>query len=321
MRRRALLGRLLGALLAPACAFAQTGRARRRVGWLDLSSSGANLGAFEQAMVARGWIKGETFGIDYRGAEGSAERLAAFTAELIRLPVDAIVAPGLAEALAAKSATRTLPVVIAGIDDPVARGLVATLARPGKNITGVAIARRERAMRLMSLIHELAPRPPRVAALLDSADPDHRAILGDLRVAARTNGMALDAVEVQQYVDVEPALATIRRHGTGVIVVPTSSMFVPRWIGDLALANKLAVASMSPSYAREGGLVACSDDWTAIFERVATFVDRILKGAKPDALPMELATRFKVTVNRKTARTLKLDVPPGVLAQADTVID
>jgi putative ABC transport system substrate-binding protein len=272
-------------------------------------------------MAARGWIKGETFSVDYRGAEGSVERLVAVTAELTRLPADVIIAPGTAEALAAKNATRTLPIVIAGVDDPVARGLVASLARPGRNITGVALARRERSSKLLLLVRELVPTPARVAVLVDSADPDHRTIVGDLRVAARPAGVTLNVVEVEQYTDVEPAFATIKRHGSKVLVVPPSSMFVPRWIADLAMTNKLALASMSPSYAYEGGLIACSDDWNAVFERVATFVDRILKGATPQVLAIELATKFRVTVNARTARALKLNVSPSVLAHADAVID
>jgi putative ABC transport system substrate-binding protein len=320
VNRRDFLACALAAAV-PGVATAQVERTRRRIGWLDFSSSGANLGSFEKSMAARGWIKGETFGIDYRGAEGSVERLAVVTNELIRIPADVIVAPGIAEALAAKNTTRSLPVVMAGVDDPVARGLVASLARPGRNITGVALARRERSGKLLSLVRELGPGPSRVAVLIDSADADHRAILGDLRVAARVVGVTLNAVEVEQYTDIEPAFATIKRQGSRFLVVPTSSMFVPRWIADLALTNKLAVVSMSASYAYEGGFIACSDDWNAVFERVATFVDRILRGAKPQALPVELATKFRVIVNAKTARALKLNVPSSLLAQADAILE
>jgi putative ABC transport system substrate-binding protein len=317
VKRRALLRAMLA---APSVAIAQPDRIRR-IGWLDFGSTTGNLGLFEQAMAARGWIKDQTFSIDYRGGEAKVERLTAVASELVRLPIDVIVAPGAAEALAAKNATRTLPIVIAGVDDPIARGLVANLARPGRNITGVALARRERSARLLSLVHELLPRPSRVSVLLDSADPEHLAILGDLRTAARTTRMTIDAVEVEQYTDVEPAFATIKRHGSSILVVPTSTMFVPRWIADLALANRLALATMSASYASEGGLIACNYDWTAVFARVATFVDRILKGARPEALPVELATNFRVIVNAKTARALKLNVPPALLAQANSVIE
>jgi putative ABC transport system substrate-binding protein len=157
--------------------------------------------------------------------------------------------------------------------------------------------------------------------LSDSADPEHRAILGDLRAAARGTGVTLDAVEVELYTDVEPAVATVRRHGARILVVPPSRMLVPRWIADLALANRLALAGMSPGYAYEGGLLACDEDWAALFGRAATFVDRILRGAKPDTLPVELATKFRVIVNAKTARALKFDVPPALLAHADAVIE
>jgi putative ABC transport system substrate-binding protein len=321
VKRRAFLGAALGSLIAPTAALAQPERVRRRIGWLDSGSSGANLPAFEQAMLARGWIKGETFGIDYRGGDGSVERLAAATAELVRLPADVIVAPGSAEALAAKNATRTLPIVIAGVDDPVARGLVASLSRPGRNLTGVALARRERGNKLLSLIRELAPGPLRVAVLSDSEDADHRAILRDLRAAARTTRVTLESVAVEQYTDVEPAVAAIRRRGNRVLVVPPSRMFVPRWLADLALTNRLALASMSLGYAYEGGLLACDEDWTALFARVAGFVDRILRGARPETMPVEPATKFKVIVNARTARALKLALPPALISHADAVIE
>src|SRR5262249_52796652 len=152
--------------------------------------------------------KGTTFSIDYRGGDGSLERLTTVTAELTRLPADVIVAPGATEALAAKKATRTVPVVMGGVDDPVARGLVASLARPGRNITGVASAHRELAGKLLTIAHEVAPATSRMAVLLDSMDPDHRAMLGDLRTAARSIHASLNPVEVEQYVDVEPAIAT-----------------------------------------------------------------------------------------------------------------
>ena len=246
--------------------------------------------------------------------------MAAVATELIRVPVDVIVAPGTQEALAAKNATKSVPIVMAGVDDPVARGLVASLARPGRNITGIASARRELSGKLLSLARELAPGSSRVAVLWDSTDPDHRVILGDLRAAAKTSNVSLSAVEVQQYTDVEPAFATIKRQGSKILLVPPSSMLVPRWIADLALTHGLALASTSPGYAYEGGLMAYTDDWNAVFERVATFVDRILKGAKPEDLPVELPAKFKLIVNAKTARSLKLTIPQSILARADAVI-
>ncbi len=305
----------------PGAAVAQGERARRRIGWLDFGSSRVNVDLFERAMTARGWIKGETFSVDYRGGDGSLERLATVTAELVRLPADVIVAPGLTEALAAKNATKTVPVVIAGVDDPVARGLAVSLARPGRNVTGVAKANRQLVGKLLAVVHEVAPQASRMAVLSDPADPDHRGILGDLRTAARSIHASLTAVEVEQYLDVEPALASIKRRGNKFLVVPPSTMFVPRWIADLALTNGLALASTASAYAYEGGLLACTDDWTVIYDRVAAIVDRILRGAKPADIPIELPTKFRLIVNARTARTLRITVPQSILARADAIIE
>jgi putative ABC transport system substrate-binding protein len=210
---------------------------------------------------------------------------------------------------------------MAGVDDPVAQKLVASLARPGRNVTGVASARRELGGKLMSLIRELGPGASRVTVLWDSADPDHRVILGDLRAAAKAVNLTLNDVEVQGYMDVEPAIVSIKRQGSKVLVVPSSTMFVPRWIADLALTHGLALASTSPGYVYEGGLIGYTDDWNAVYERVASFVDRILKGAKPADLPVELPAKFRLIVNKKTAQALKLTLPQSILLQADAVIE
>ena len=320
MNRREFIATTLGAVCAPFAAKAQTGKIHR-IGWLDYSSSAENLGIFVQAMSRRGWIQGRTFSVEYRGGEGKIERLATVAAELVRLPADVIVAPGTAEALAAKKATSLIPIVMTGVDDPVERGLVASLARPGENITGLANAGKELNGKLLSLLRELIPRASSVAVLWDSTDPDHRMILGHLQVAARTLGVSLNAVQVQRYTEIEPAFAAIKKQGNQMLIVPLSDMLVPRWIADLALKYGLPLASTSPGYAYEGGLMAYTDDWKAVFDRVATFVDRILKGAKPADLPVELPTRFKLIVNAKTARTLGLTIPPSIMVRADSVIE
>lgn len=319
MNRREFLGSALGTLCISSSVGAQSDR-NPRIGWLDLNSTAENIGIFEQAMARRGWTKGTTFGLDYRGGEGKLERLASVSVELVRLPVDVIVAPGTSEALAARNATKTVPIVMARVDDPVARGLVSSFARPGRNVTGVASARQELNGKLLSLVHELAPSAPRVAVLWDSTDSGHQSMLNDLRAAARKINVSLNAVDVQQYTDVEPAFAAMKRQGIKVLAVPSSTMLVPRWIADLALTHGLALASTSPGYVYEGGLIAYTDDWNAVFERVATFVDRILKGAKPADLPVEIPAKFRLIVNLKTARALKVTVPQSIIARADAVV-
>ena len=321
MRRREFIAGAFGAACAPFAVEAQPTGKLYRIGWLDYSSSGENLGIFVQAMAARGWIKGRTFAVDYRGGEGKVERLSVAATELARIPVDVIVAPGTSASLAARKATSSIAVVMIGVDDPVERGLVASLARPGGNITGLTNAGKELAGKLLSLVRELLPRASSVAVLWDSTDPDHRVILGQLESAARTLKVALNPVEVRRYTEVEPAFAAIRKQGSQVLIVPSSSMLVPAWIADLALKNGLALASTSAGFVYEGGLMAYVDDWNAVFDRASNFVDRILKGARPADLPVELPTKFKLIVNAKTAQTLGLAIPASILVRADHIIE
>lgn len=298
----------------------QPGRLHR-IGWLDLSSSAENLGVFVQAMSTRGWVEGKAFKLEYRGAEGRLDRLAQVAEELARRPVDLIVAPGTAEALAAKKATASIPVVMAGVDDPVGRGLVARLAHPGGNVTGLASARRELGGKLMSLLREQFPRAGIVGVLWDGGDPDHAQVVEHLRGAARALGMNAIGVEVRRHTEVETAITTLKKQGAQVLIVPASSILAPTWIADLARKNGLPLASTAPGFAYEGGLMAYADDWHAVFDRVATFVDRVLKGAKPGELPVELPTKFKLIVNAQTARALGIAIAPAILVRADYVID
>jgi putative ABC transport system substrate-binding protein len=321
MKRREFIALTLSAAWWPHVAAAQPTGGIHRIGWLDYSSSAENLGIFAQAMGARGWIDGKSFRLEYRGGEGKTGRLATVAAELARLPTDVIVAPGTAEALAAKQATATIPIVMTGVDDPVALGLVASLARPGGNVTGLTSARQGQVEKLLSLLHELFPRASSVAVLLDSTDAEHGAILGYVQRAARTLGVAVNAVRVKAHTEVEPAVAAIGKQGNQVLIVPYSSTFVPGWIADLARKHALPLASTSPAYAYEGGLIAFTDDWIAVFERAAALVDRILKGAKPSDLPVELPTKFRLIVNAKTAQALKLAIPPSVMVRADSIIE
>lgn len=310
---------LAGAVIAQA-ADGQPSPKVRRIGWLDSSSAAENLGIFEQGMSSRGWVSGKTYRIEYRGGDGRAERLSKIADDLARLPADVIVAPGTPEALAARKATSVVPIVMVGVDDPVERGLVVNLARPGANVTGLANAGRELNGKLLSLLHEILPRTTNVAVLWDATDPAHRVVLVQIQAAAGAMGLTVSPFQVQRHTDIEPAFSAIRKLGSPMLVVPPSSMLIPRWIADLALKHALPLASTSAGYAYEGGLLAYTEDWNAVFERVAALVDRILKGAKPGDLPVELPSKFKLVVNARTAQSLGLAIPASILVRADHVI-
>ena len=194
-------------LAAPLAAEAQK---LYRIGWLDYTSFGFSASAFTQALGARGWVKGKTFAIEYRGGNGRLDLLAEVAAELVRLPVDIIVAPGTPEALAAKKATSTLPIVMVGVDDPVESGLVTNLARPAGNVTGLTNLHAELSAKLLALLKEAVPRATRVAFLWEPAHPGSRLQLKHLRMAAQALNVSLQSLEVRHHTDVEPAFATMR---------------------------------------------------------------------------------------------------------------
>lgn len=310
-----------GALGAPRWAPAQPAATLHRIGWLDASSSGDNLGIFVQAIKSHGWVDGKTFKVEYRGADGRLDRLAAVAAELARLPVDVMVAPGTSEAVAARRATASIPIVITGVDDPVARGLVASLARPGGNVTGLATARGELSSKLLSLLREVLPRATSVGVLADATDSDHASVVGHLQAAARALGLTLYLAQVRRHTEVEAAIATLKKQGSQMLVVPMSSMLIPRWIADLSVKYSLPLASTAPGYVYEGALMSYAADWEAVFDQVAGFVDRILKGDKPADLPVELPRQFKLIVNAKTARVLGITLPQSITLRADNVIE
>jgi putative ABC transport system substrate-binding protein len=320
--RRAFVSAMAaGALGAPDRVLAQPAAKPHRIGWLDASSSGDNLGIFVQAIKSRGWVDGKTFKMEYRGADGQPDRLAVVAAELARLPVDVMVAPGTAEAIAAKKATTSIPIVVSGVDDPVGRGLVASLARPGGNVTGLATARDELSSKLLSLMRDALPRAGSVGVLADATDADHASVVNQLQAAARTLGLSLHLAQVPRHTDVEAAIATLKKQGSQMLVVPISSMLIPRWIADLSLKYGLPLASTAPGYVYEGGLMSYAADWHAVFDQVAGFVDRILKGDKPADLPVELPRQFRLIVNARTARTLGITLPPSIMLRADNVIE
>ncbi|MCC6197860.1 MAG: ABC transporter substrate-binding protein, partial [Burkholderiales bacterium] len=219
----------------------------------------------------------------------------------------------------ARRTTTTIPIVMSGVDDPVGRGLIASLARPGGNVTGLASTAREMNEKLLSLVRDLLPQASSVAVLYDTNDVDGSSILKKIQSAAKSAGLGVLPAAAQRPADVEPAIAAARKQGVQVLLVLPSSMLIPNWVADLALRNRLPMVSTAAGYAFDGGLLAYTDDRNAVFDRVAFFVDRILKGAKPADMPVELPAKFRLILNDRTAQSLGLPIPKSIELVAERI--
>jgi len=278
-------------------------------------------GAFRQGLRERGWVEGQNVVIERRLSEGQVERLPSLAAELVSLKADIIVAVGNAGARAAKQATSAIPIVMVYALDPVADGLVASLARPGGNITGVTfVVGPEIVGKHLELLKEAVPKVSRVAVLLH---PDRRAILlGETQAAAQALAVKLQPLEVRSPDELEGAFAAMtRERASGLLVLPHPLFYVhTRRIADLAAKSRLPAMFPFRESVEAGGLMAYATSAPDMFHRAATYVDKILKGAKPADLPVEQPTRFELVINLKTAKALGLTIPQSVLIRADQVI-
>jgi putative tryptophan/tyrosine transport system substrate-binding protein len=326
--RRTFLGTLAGGLLAaPQISDAQQAAKIPRIGFLSGSlARGPHLPeAFRQGLRDLGYVEGRNVVIEYRDAEGKFERLPALAAELVALKVDVIVATGNRLALAAKQATRTLPIVFAAVSDPVASGLVTGLARPGGNVTGTSILSPELVGKRLELLTQAVPGVSRVAvlwlpgALGERTDKD---MLKEADVAARALGVRLEVVEARGPADIDRAFSDMTRVRAGALTMLPSLMFLNerRRLVDLAAKHRLPAVYTVREYVDAGGLMAYAPNLADVFRRAATYVDKILKGAKPADLPVEQPTKFELLINLKTAKALGLTIPPSVLGRADEVI-
>jgi len=324
--RRAFLGTLAGGLLAaPLIAEAQPAGKVYRVGYLSASSSTANpriLEAFRQGLRDLGWVEGQNIVIEYRWAEGRFDRLPDLAAELVRLKVDVIVASPAAPALAAKNATGTIPIVFMGAGDPVGQGLVASLPRPGGNVTGLSYGVGPSIFaKDLELLKEAVPKVRRVAVLFNPASPTQH-IISEVKDAARSLGLQLQLVEARGPGDFDGAFAAMARERAGALFVVTDPVFSPHRarLVDLAIKNRLPTIFTQREDAEAGGLMSYGPRLSDLWRRGATYVDKILKGAKPADLPVEQPTKFELVINLKTAKALGLTIPPSLLARADEVI-
>ena len=276
---------------------------------------------FRQALRDLGYVEGKNIIIEYR-YEGKLDRLRAVAQELVRLKVDVIVAPGTASAQAAKTTTKTIPIVFFAVPDPVSVGLVASLARPGGNVTGATPISAELSGKRLELLKEVVPMVSRIAVLSSPGSLAKTETLNEMEAAARMLGVQLQILEVRGADDFDSAFRAIRSERAGAFTVVPTPMFITqrRRIIDLVTKNKLPAIFHWSDFVEAGGLMSYGADYAFLARRGAYYVDRILKGAKPADLPVEQPKKFEFIINLKAAKQIGLTIPPNVLARADKVI-
>ena len=323
--RRGLLIALGGATVAwPRLVLAQrAGKAVPRVGALLFGTpeTEPNVGAFRRGLRDLGYVEAQNLVIEYRYAEGKPERLRALAAELVAIKPDVIFALGGDVAPLVRAATSTIPIVMAVSQDPVQTGLVASLARPGGNITGVTFVSSDLAAKRLQFLHEVAPDLARVAVIWnpDHIDPEYR----ETQTAGKTLGLQIQSLEVRNADDIDAAFqAAISARAQALVPVSSRLMTANRArIIQFSAQRRLLLASGWGPWAREGALFSYGPDLDVITRRAAAYVDKILRGARPDELPVEQPTTFQLVINGKTANALGLTIPPTLLARADEVIE
>jgi len=318
---------LLGGLFSPLAVRAQQAAKVPRIGYLagDRAASPHLIEAFRQGLRDLGYVEGSNVLIEYRDAEGKFERLPALAAELVALKVDVIVAGGTPLILAAKQATRTLPIVFAAASDPVTDGLVTSLARPGGNVTGLSNIAPDLVGKRLELLKQAVPGVNRVAILWQPGGTGERTEQ-DMRkgaeAAARALGMRLQFLEARGPADFDRAFSDMTRERAGALTSLGGSMFFSerRRLVDLAAKNRLPALYQQREFVDAGGLMSYGANLADNFRGAAGYVDKILKGTKPGDLPIEQPTKFELVINTKTAKALGLTIPPSLLQRADHVI-
>jgi putative ABC transport system substrate-binding protein len=283
---------------------------------------GPHAEALRQGLHDVGYLEGQHLVIEYRWAEGRGERLSALATELVQFPVDVIIAQGGQAGRAAKQATSTIPIILAPVGNPVGAGLVASLARPGGNITGVSVLGNELSGKQLELLKEAVPGISRVAVLLNPTNPVSAPTWREIEVAARALALTLSLVEVREAEEFERAFAAfVSGHADALFVVQDALFFSHRFqIVDFANQSRLPAIYMYRAWADAGGLLTYGASLREVFSRVAVLLDKLLKGRKPEDLPVDQVMRLELVINLKTAQALGLTIPPTVLFRADEVI-
>ena len=276
---------------------------------------------FRLGLRDHGYVDGQNVVIEWRSAEGSVERANALAEELVRLRVSVIVVEFTPAAQAAKKATATIPIVLASAGDPVATGLVASLARPGGNVTGFTNLAAELSGKRLELLRQMIPGLARVGSLIHGTDPLDRAFVDETRAAAAQSGIQVRVNAVPGAGDLDAALAGMAKERVAAVIIPANLPVPIRQITELALRHRLPSISLLTQFPEAGGLMSYGASVSDIRRRTGAYVDKLLKGARPGDLPVEQPTKFELVINLKTAKALRLTIPPSLLARADRVIE
>jgi putative tryptophan/tyrosine transport system substrate-binding protein len=322
-----VFGLALFAMLFTLCSSGEAQQAKKgpRIGFLSGATPAAlsaRVDTFRHGLRDLGYVEGKNIVIEYRYAEGKSDRLSALAAELVRLKVDIIATTGPASTGSAKQATATIPIVMANDDDPIGSGFAASLARPGGNITGLSTLSPELSGKQLELLREIVPKLSRVTVLGDVTRPGIRQALREINAAADAFGVQLQYLEVRDPKDIEIAFRTATKERADSVLVLGSAVLNSqrKQVADLAIKSRLPAIYRNLEFVEDGGLMAYGVNINDLFGRAATYVDKILKGAKPGDLPIEQPKKFEFIINLKAAKQIGLTIPPNVLARATKVI-
>jgi len=325
MRRREFITLLGGAAAWPLAARAQQPAKLPTIGFFGTSTPLAMsqwVAAFVQRLRELGWIEGRTVAFEYRWAEGRSERFAEIAAEFVRLKVDIIVTYATPPVVAAKQATAVIPIVSAVMGDPVGTGLVASLARPGGNVTGLSVLTPDLAGKRLELLREVVPNVRRLAFLANVGNPITALEMGQVEAAADALGLDVVMLEIRRPEDIAPAFETLKDRAQALYVAGDPLVLTNRVrINTLSLVARLPAIYNSREYVEAGGVMSYGVNWSDLFRRTAEYVDKILRGAKPADIPVEQPSKFDLVINLTTAKALGLTIPESFLLRADEVIE
>jgi len=325
MRRREFITLVGGAAIG----WPLAGRAAEpmpTIGFLSASSlalSDSNVAAFRQGMSEAGYVEGRNLAIEYRWAEGHYDRLAVLAADLVARKVDVIVAAGITPALFAKNATSTIPILFVSAGDPVVKGLVANLAHPGANLTGVSVMGSELAAKRLELLSELVPQTGAIALLVNPNNAGVEHTILSSRKAALAKGVELHVLEASTEGEITTAFASLVQLHIGALVVGSDSFFVDREEQLVELASRHSIATIYDwrEFAAFGGLISYGIDFTASYRQISIYAGKILKGTSPADLPVQQPTKYELVINLKTAKALGIAIPQSVLTRADELVE